>query len=257
MATRMNPFAFSQFGGPTQIELPEVQYIVAQDIAKNVDYTVTVVHQITPRVVEGSATGRIFYYQEKVFQDMVRLKYTELAEYTRELMQAANVMHDCSLVIDGTGVGGPVFDLYDEAGLDPLKIIFTSGESISVQSGTRVGQSKFGMIQGYGVPKADLIGALVVAMEQGRMVRAEGVPYEQQEMEQYQNFVGRINEKTKYVKFGNAQDEIHDDIIVADAMAVWYGDHVTRDKRKVRIEHSSYQQNPFGDLYGSFKGHNH
>ncbi len=252
MGTRMNPFAFSQFGGPTQIELPAVQFIVAQDIAKNVDYTTTVVHRVTPKLVEGSTTGRIFYYQEKVFQDMVRLKYTELAEYTRELMQAVNVAHDCALVIDGTGVGGPVFDLYDEAGLDPLKIVFTSGESISVQSGARAGSSKFGIVQGYGVPKADLVGALVVAMEQGRMIRAADVPYKQQEIEQYQNFVGRINEKTKYVKFGNAQDEIHDDIIVADAMAVWYGDHVTRDKRKLHVEQSSYKLDPFGDLYGSF-----
>ncbi len=248
MSTRMNPFSFSQFGGPTQIELPAVQFIVAQDIAKNVDYTVTVVHRVSPRLVKGSSTGRIFYYQEKVFQDMVKLKYTELAEYTRELMQAVNVSHDSALVIDGTGVGGPVFDLYDEAGLDPLKIVFTSGESISVQSGVRAGSSKFGLIQGYGVPKSDLVGVLVVAMEQGRMIRASDVPYKQQEMEQYQNFVGRINEKTKYVKFGNAQDEIHDDIIVADAMAVWYGDHVTREHRRLYVEKSTYQRNPFGDL---------
>ena len=248
MAARFNPFAFSQHGGPTQIELPDVTFIVAQDIAKNVDYTTTVIHQVRPQIVKGSTQGRVFYFQEKVFQDMVRLKYTELAEYTRELMDAVNVTNDCSLVIDGTGVGGPVFDLYDEAGLDPLKIVFTSGESVSVQSGQRSKSSKFGLITGYGVPKADLVGALVVAMEQGRMRRAEGVPFEQQEREQYQNFVGRINEKTKYVKFGNSSDEIHDDVIVADAMAVWYGDHVTRAQRRTRVEKSTYQTNPFGDL---------
>lgn len=242
-----NPFdTFSS--GSNLIELPSTTYIISQDIAQTVDDTCTAVFRVTPEIVKGSAEGRITYYLDKIYLSLQKIKYTELPIYTRELMDAFSVNNDVTLVVDGTGVGLPVFDMYDEAGLDPLKIVFTSGNNVSTQRGIRSSFSKFGQIQGFAVPKDNLKDSLVLAMEQGIIRRARNLDYKAQEELQYKNFVGRFNEKTKYVKYGNSEDKIHDDIICADMMASWIFQHTTRERRRKHIESSSFSRDPFGDL---------
>ena len=242
-----NPFDTFSFNN-NLIELPSTTYIISQDIAQTVDDTCTAVFRVTPEIIRGSAEGRIAYYLDKIYLSLQKIKYTELPIYTRELMDAFSVNNDVTLVVDGTGVGLPVFDMYDEAGLDPLKIVFTSGNNVSTQSGIRSSFSKFGQIQGFTVPKDNLKDALVLVMEQGVIRRASNLDYKAQEELQYKNFVGRFNEKTKYVKYGNSEDKIHDDIICADMMASWIFQHMTREKRKKHIESSSFVRDPFGDL---------
>lgn len=241
-----NPF--NHFGlSPDMVQLPEATYIVSQDIAQRVDYTCTEVFRVTPVAVQGSAQHRIAYYLDKVFIDLKQIRYTELPYYTRELMDAFSLQGDCIFAIDGTGIGLPVFDMYEDAGLDPLKILFTSGESISTQTGIRASGSKFGIVQGYGVPKNNLKDALVLCMEQGTIRRAPDLAFKAQEEEQYRNFVGRFNEKTRAVKYENSDDKIHDDIICADMIAAWIFQNMSRANRKPSIETSTYERDPFGD----------
>lgn len=229
------------------VQLPAATYIVAQDPAQRVDNTCTSVYRVTPVQVQGSAQHRIAYFLDKVFIELVQLRYTELPYYIRELMDTFSLAGDCTFAIDGTGIGLPLFDMYEDAGLDPLKIIFTSGKSISTYTGIRPSGSKFGMVQGYGVPKTDLKDALKLLMEQGTIRRAPNLAYKAQEEEQYRNFVGRFNENTKNMKYENSDDKIHDDIICADMMAAWIFQNMTRANRRTTIETSTYERDPFAD----------
>ncbi len=245
--TSSNPF--NSFGHtPDMVELPPTSYIISQDIAQRVDDTCTEIFRVTPEPVAGSTEGRIAYYLDKIYLSLKQIRYTELPYFTRELMDAFSVTGDVILAIDGTGVGLPVFDMYEEAGLDPLKIIFTSGGNVTTQTGLRGTFSKFGMVQGYCIPKDNLKDALVLVMEQGTLRRASNLDYKVQEEQQYRNFVGRFNEKTKYTKYENADDKIHDDIICADMMAAWVFQHMTRAQRRTHIIKSTFTRDPFGDI---------
>ncbi len=243
---------FGEFAAIGAIELPDVEYIVAQDIAKKVDYTTTVIHRITPELVKGSVANRIYYFEDVVYRDKRQLKYTELPLYTKELMESFELYGKSVLLIDGTGVGEAVYDLYEEAALDPLKIVFGSGESVSTQrqrDKANWSTSRFGPISAFVVPKVDLVGSLSVYMQQGKIRQAEGLRFMVDVENQYRNFIGRINEKTKYVKYGNASDEIHDDWVVADSMATWYTQHMERMLKSkpmgTKPVKDFYQTNPF------------
>lgn len=245
--------AFGGFASAGDILLPDVEFIIGQDIAKFVDYTTTVVHRIVPELIRGSYDNRVYYYEDVVFRDKAQLKYSDLTEYTSELIDSLDLSGQCALLVDSTGVGAAVFDLYESAGLDPLGIVFTGGESVNTKNGRSldsVATSRFGSISCFDVPKVDLVGSLQVYVQQGRLRMAEGLRYEHDAQEQYRNFVGRINEKTKYVKYGNSSDEIHDDVVVADAMCTWYTQHMKKMLRSRPLAEFSarkdhYRTNPF------------
>lgn len=245
--------AFGSFSSSNSVILPDTEYIIGQDIAKKYDYTTTVVHQIVPDIIKGSYDNRIYFHQYCVFRDKQQLKYTDLPSYTAELMDALDLYGRSILLIDGTGVGEAVFDLYEDAQLDPLKIIFSGGNQVSTQRQRETAKwssSKFGAISGYVVPKDDLVHALVAYADGGTLINTEGLKYAYDAEAQFANFVGRINEKTKNVKYGNADDEVHDDIVVADAMCCWYSQHMKRLLRAMPLEkfshrHDSYSNNPF------------
>ena len=134
-----------------------------------------------------------------------------------------------------------------------MKIIFGSGSQVSTQrqrETTNWSTSKFGAISAFVVPKDELVGALQVYVQQGKLRTAEGLAFEVDAKAQYQNFIGRINEKTKYVKYGNADDEVHDDIVVSDAMCCWYTQHMKKLLSAKPLDayahrKDSYQINPF------------
>ncbi len=243
---------FGDFATVDTVVLPDTEYVVVQDLAKKFDYTTTEIHRITPELlVSPSRTSRVYYFEDVVFRDKRQMKYSQLPVYTKELMQSMELEGQCALVIDGTGVGEAVYDLYDDAGLDPLKIIFGSGNSPTIQADRNSFSvtSKFGKVSGIVVPKADLVGALQVYVQQGRLRQVEGLPFAEESRRQFQNFVGRINEKDKYVKYGNLDDEIHDDMVVTAAMACWYTQH-TRKLLSVRPtthkgQRQTYNTNPF------------
>lgn len=245
--------AFGDFASTGEISLPDVEFIIGQDIAKKFDYTTTVVHRIVPELIRGSYDNRVYYFEDVVFRDKAQLRYSEITDYTNELIDSLDLAGQCALLVDSTGVGEAVFDLYEAAGLDPLGIIFTGGESVRTRRErplSSMGTSRFGSISNFDVPKVDLVGSLQVYVQQGRLRMAEGLRYEHDAQEQYRNFVGRINENTKYVKYGNASDEIHDDIVVADAMCTWYTQHMKKMLRSKPLAEFSarkdhYRTNPF------------
>lgn len=239
--------SFSSFSGPSGILLPETSYIVSQDIAKDYDYTTTSVFRITPTLARGRSEGEAYYYMDEIFLDQRQLSYTDLSTYTRELQLALDILGQSVLIVDETGVGNAVFDIYSQAGLDPFGIVFTGGENANTRRRKELTSSKFGFLSGCNVPKKDLVSSLQVLMEQGRIRRAPGLKYQDEVEIQYRNFIGRINEN-HYVKYGNSEDTIHDDIIVAHAMAAWYFLHMKGlgspklPKAKMR---SSYRTDPF------------
>lgn len=244
---------FGEFGTSSTLVLPDCEYIVSQDLAKKVDYTTTVVHKIVPEVVKNSLNNeRVYIFEDVVFRDKQQLRYTELSEYTRELLSSLDLAFNSVLIIDGTGIGEPVFDLYEDNALDPLKIIFSSGNTVSVQRNREKNNwssSKFGTVSGYIVPKIDLISALQLYIQQGK-IRQCTERYKEDVHLQYSSFIGKINTETKHISMNNLSDDIHDDWITSDAMACWYTQHMKKinTERVSRLdsrENNTYSTDPF------------
>jgi hypothetical protein len=84
------------------------------------------------------------------------MPYPEILEEVRNVLLLIPPEDSFSLVVDATGVGGPVVDLARARGLGrglmPVTITGGSGENVSARDG-------------YRVPKRDLITGLQVAFE--------------------------------------------------------------------------------------------
>jgi hypothetical protein len=127
----------------------------------------------------------------------------------KSLPQARNAP---ALVVDATGVGRPVIDMMQKAGLKPVAITITGGFDE-----TRILSNE------WRIPKRNLVSTLAVLLQSGRLKVAP-------ELAQAETFIGELsNFKVKISAAGhdsyNAwRESIHDDLVLSVALAAWWGE---------------------------------
>src|SRR5262249_44029940 len=111
------------------------------------------------------------------------------------------------LVIDFTGVGRPVFDMFRFSGITPIGVLITSG---AAETGS-------GWV--YGVPKLDLVSRVQAPLHEGRLKIHKDLAEADTLARELQDF------RCEYTVAGhvtfNARSGKHDDLVLALAIAVW------------------------------------
>ncbi len=127
------------------------------------------------------------------------------------------------LVADATGVGKPVIDMLRAAELSPVAVTITGGDTVS-----RDGRD-------YRVPKRDLVSAVQVLLQADRLKIAKGLPEAQTLTSELLAFKVSISLKG-HDSYGNDvgpwRENPHDDLVLAVAMACWYGETVKQPYRR-------------------------
>ena len=203
------------------------EFIVAVDIAKKRDYFATMILKDVARIVAGNTTlntaDRIIHHYDIVYLYQRKgLRYEEMTDEVVRITQHSSIVLNHDLIVDGTGVGEAAVDLLRKEGLYPIPIVFTGGESYHeiYEDIGRVFQNAPGKLSAsktlkeLRIPKQDLVTAGKVLMQQGRIHLAQGVDHREALEEQLMNFKGKVNEKTKKIKYGAEDDEVHDDFVV-------------------------------------------
>lgn len=139
--------------------------------------------------------------------------YPAIVERVQNLIKSDQLMNRTALVVDKTGVGAPVVDMFRKAGLRPVAITITGGNSVGSGDG------------GYHVPKRDLISTLQVLFQAGRLKVAAELPEARLLLEELLNFKVKINVKTAHETFEAWREGMHDDLVLAVALACWYAEH--------------------------------
>ena len=212
------------------------QYVISIDIAKRRDFTAIQIYRDTPELIRGdraaNAPDRHFHFQDLVYQFKGQdMRYQDLAMHVVRLVSDKKVANNNDLIVDGTGVGVAVVDIFRERGLNPIPIVATAGGTakpvyadIGSIFGNGTGEQLKGMhtVSEWHVPKVEMVQAGQVAMEQ-RLVRiAPNVNHLDDFREQLQGFKGRFNERTNYTRYDAEDDEVHDDFITCYLMAMWW-----------------------------------
>ena len=122
-----------------------------------------------------------------------------------------------ALVIDHTGVGRPVFDLFNRAGLSPIGISITGGNEVHCEG------------REYRVPKRDLIGVLQVAIQSGRLRIARELPEAATLIDELLNFKVKINTSTAHDSYSAWREADHDDLLLSLAMSSWFASMYYRE----------------------------
>ena len=203
----------------------EVEFFVGLDLGQASDYTVMAV--LRRRYNEEG--GR----KEAPYEVPFLYRWPSGTPYTRIVREVTAGLNDDSyrteradwrgavtiqyaetmLVIDGTGVGRGVVDLFREADLraDLQAVTITGGDTVSYSDG----YSR--------VPKRDLVGAVQVALQNKRLRILESLREADTLTRELQTFRMKLTDRA-HDTYGAWREGQHDDLVLATALALWWGE---------------------------------
>lgn len=181
-------------------------YYAGLDLGQAADFTALSIAQKMPPPPDG---GRDEYqlFLGHLQRWPLGTSYVKMAEDMAALLSLPPLRGDTTLALDETGVGKGVCDIFDRLGLDILRVTITSGEQRTQER------------RSYHVPKKDLVGGLLVLLEQRRLHVAQSLPEASSLVNELMNYRQRRS-ATGYQSF-DAREGQHDDLVLAAALSAW------------------------------------
>lgn len=139
--------------------------------------------------------------------------YPAIVEKIQMLLHTPQLYDKTELVVDRTGVGAPVCDMLVEAELEPVSITITGGDTVTQEG------------QYYRVPKRDLVSVVQVLQQTRRLKVVPSLPTAAVLVQEMQTFQVRLNPRTAHDSYGAWREGTHDDVLLATAIACWYGEN--------------------------------
>ena len=180
------------------------KYTIGLDLGQSKDYTALIILETIHQY-----RGKEDTYNVLNLERTRGTPYTEVVDRTKAIMQK---LKGASLVVDQTGVGAPVVDMFRKAGLKPVGVMIHGGAAESRESQT------------WKVPKRNLVGVVQVPLQNKRLNIANG-PLQDILVNELLNFKVKIDPETAHDSYSAWRERDHDDLVLAVALAVWWADH--------------------------------
>jgi hypothetical protein len=179
---------------------------------------------VSPEKFHPSELGQVLasnYYEGKPAGAPLSLRHLERFElgtpYPQIVERVTAILRTeplrrrrCALVVDATGVGAGVVDMFVHAGLSPIPVTIHGGDTVHYQR------------PGYRVPKRDLVGAVQVLLQSERLKVVRSLPEAATLRSELQNFRVRIDPRTAHDSYSHWREAEHDDLVLATALAAWF-----------------------------------
>ena len=137
--------------------------------------------------------------------------YTDVVRHVKKLLARSPLSTARTvLVIDYSGVGHGVFDLFVEADLHPVGLTTTAGHEPHQD------------MAGWRVPKRDLVAAAQAVLQSGRLKISDQLPDAVTLRNELISFKVRLTANTGHDQYGEWRTGKHDDLVLSAAMALWY-----------------------------------
>ena len=177
------------------------------DLGQSSDYTaLSVLERLKPEGDEKEAA-----YHVRHLERVRSVPYPVIVSKTTEIMRSPALAGNAALVVDQTGVGAPVVDLFRQAGLSPVGVLIHGGDKASREGDT------------WRVPKRDLVGSLQVLFQSGRLKISKKLPLASVLQTELMNFKVKIDPVTAHDSYSAWREQDHDDLVLSVAMAAWWG----------------------------------
>ena len=200
-----------------------MNYLVGLDLGQASDYTALA---ILERIEPGRApltgyseldndrppAGVVRYHGRHLERFKLGTPYPAVATRVAEIMGNDALRGRSRLVVDNTGVGRPVVDMIRQSGLAAVPITITGGDAVSRDG------------QGFRVPNRDLVGVVQVLLQTERLRFAARMPEVPTLLKELQDLRVKISADTAHDSYGSWREGSHDDLVLAVAVAVWYGE---------------------------------
>lgn len=225
----------------------EVKHYIGLDLGQVSDYSALVslrreqeIPEATkPRAISFGELAREHLQREVKQQPLERPRYyCNIAErfergtpYTTLVDNVSKLFEDPkfagqTLVVDGTGVGRPVVDLFRKAKIKCrlLPVTITAGGASAA-----LGQVKIDEFGYWHVPKKELVGGVQVLLGTSRLEVAPRLTHAATLVRELKNFSYKINAQTAHVSLESWREKDHDDLVLALALAIWAGERARQE----------------------------
>jgi hypothetical protein len=189
-----------------------MRFIIGLDLGQSQDSTaLAILERIEGEQPEGAATWRVpaHYECRHLHRFALGTRYPAIVESVGQLMQMDALKDQCRLVIDATGVGRPVCDMFKDAGMIYTGVTITGGHA----------ESGDGFM--YSVPKRLLVSTLQALLQSERLKVAPN-PLRETLITEMLAFQVTITESANDTYAGRTGT--HDDMVLAVALAAWHGE---------------------------------
>jgi hypothetical protein len=215
------------------------RFVAGLDVGQSADPSaLSVIHhrrvplETWTEVVKPNGTGTLRQDIEETF-DVVHLErlplqmsYVDQVDYVTEALARSPLNSHADFVLDQTGCGAPVGDLFDHAGLKPIRVVITAGLSTEHHG------------RKWGVPKHELISGLDAALHSGTLRFADGLIEAgamKGELKDFRRHVTAAGRSTFSARSGK-----HDDLVLSCAIALWWCGRWRRQQVRVGVAIGHY-----------------
>jgi hypothetical protein len=190
-------------------------YFVGLDLGQSHDYTALAV--VERAELTGAFDAAMYAWRKKVALRVRYLEraplwtpYPDIVERVRRALRRPEVAGRCHLVVDATGGGQPVVDLFRRAEIEAtmMPAMITPGGTESLSHGY------------YRVPKRDLVTGLQVLLQRGALRIAGGLKYGPALVAEMAAMRVKLSNGGRE-QFGAWREGTHDDLVLAVALACW------------------------------------
>jgi hypothetical protein len=209
---------------------PDEAFIMGVDLGQSQDPTALIVMKHTRAPLEtwtANEKARTMKQDIEEHFDVVHAErlalgtpYPDVVQYVRDVLNRPPLRDRCHLVIDESGVGRAVGDMFEDAGLRAVRVAITGGVDAVNQDGLRWSVAKSLLISGVDAKLHS--GELRFAAELGE---AHALAEELKDFRRHLTSAGRATYQARTGK--------HDDLVLAVAIALWWA--VERRRHQIYI----------------------
>ncbi len=155
---------------------------------------------------------------------------TSYLDIVDRVMTIRAALKNCPLVIDATGVGAAVLDMFYSLGIIPIAVTITGGDVAKCKAEAEAeAKKKVGLfytpsareLNTWTVPKRDLVAAVTVGLQTHTLKISSSLPDSKTLVDELLNFKLKINPKTAHDSYEAWRVGDHDDLVLAVALPLW------------------------------------
>lgn len=184
-------------------------FILGLDLGQAQDYTaLAIVERIAQRDAGFSEAPPLLHCRHLQRFDL-GTRYPAIVAAVGDMLTQPQ-LRGADLVIDATGVGRAVCDMFTAAKIHHIRVLVTAGDNVNEEGGY------------YKVPKRDLAGAVQAPLQDKRLKFADGLALGSTLIQEMLNFKVKIT-AAAHETYGAWREGEHDDLIFAVMLAAWWG----------------------------------
>jgi hypothetical protein len=164
-------------------------------------------------VLEAHGEGDMWAYDVRyIEQYKLGTSYPRIVESVRALLDQQPLAGDCTLIIDHTGVGRPIYDMFVDAKLQPIGLTITGGTTWHRETSRQ-----------WHVAKILLVGIVQKFLQSGRLRIGAKLPHASTLQKELRDFRVKISKAANETY--ESREGAHDDLVLSLAIALFVAEH--------------------------------